>query len=53
MFELAGILSRSAGVKITNCIPFIIPQSSAPPNPRTIVAAIPDTARVEPVFPND
>jgi hypothetical protein len=52
-YALAGILSRSAGLKMRSCTPLIIPQISAIPVPTIIDMATPETTSVEPAVPSD
>jgi hypothetical protein len=50
---LAGIFSRSAGLKMRSCTPLIIPHISAIPIPNIIDMATPETTSVDPADPSD
>jgi hypothetical protein len=50
---LAGIFSRSAGLKMRSCTPLIIPQISAMPIPKSTVIAIPEHTKVDPVVASE
>jgi hypothetical protein len=53
IYALAGIFSRSAGLKMRSCTPLIIPQISAMPVPKTTVIAAPEHTSVDPVVVSD